>query len=86
MDLSGDIRKLGAGMADTIGVIRFAQEMEIKLGIKLAQGRSGWNKPDEVSIRELQKMLREHVDKGDPVDIANFAMMIWNRQHPDGIL
>lgn len=23
-------------------------------------------------------MLREHVEKGDPRDVANFAMMLWN--------
>lgn len=24
-------------------------------------------------------MLREHVDKGDPVDVANFCMMLHQR-------
>lgn len=30
-------------------------------------------------ITLLQKMLVEHVGKGDPVDVANFAMMIHQR-------
>ena len=81
---AGDITRLGSGMADTVGVIRFAKEMEIKLGVKRAQGRGGWNDPDECSITALERMLSEHIAKGDPVDIANFAMMIWNRQHADG--
>lgn len=79
-----DVTHLGSGMADTVGVIRFTQEMENKMGIKRAQGRGGWNNPAYCSIEHLQALLRSHVEKGDPVDVANFAMMIWNRQHPEG--
>lgn len=52
----------------------FAQSMKDKLAISAAKGRSGWQTcpPDD-----LRRMLREHLDKGDPVDVANFAMFLW---------
>ncbi|MCR4331889.1 MAG: hypothetical protein NUV34_04180 [Sulfuricaulis sp.] len=70
--------------ADDNGVGRFAFTMQKKLEEKRAQGRNGWNRPAECSIERLQKLLLKATLKGDPVDIANFAMMIWNRQNPNG--
>ena len=70
--------------ADENGIGRFSYMMLRKLEAKRAQGRSGWNRPSECLIADLREWLREHVDKGDPVDIANYAMMIWNREHPNG--
>jgi hypothetical protein len=32
------------------------------------------------SIEDLSLWLGEHILKGDPVDIANYCMMIWNRR------
>lgn len=46
----------------------------------IKKGRSGWDNPEECSVEDLWRMLREHVEKGDPVDVANFSMMIWYRQ------
>lgn len=48
------------------------------------QGYYGWNDPSRCSIRRLEKMLRDHVAKGDPVGVANFCMMIWNRRNTHG--
>jgi hypothetical protein len=70
--------------ADELGVKRFAKAMNAKLSDKRAQGKYGWNKPDDCTIAYLRRLLETHVEKGDPVDIANFAMMIWNREHPTG--
>ena len=86
--------------ADAVGVDRFRTAMSNKLAEKRADGRGGWNhepytvQPDRgdrvwrggCSIAQLRKMLREHFENGngDMVDIANFAMMIWNRENPDG--
>lgn len=80
-----NIEILSDGMADAIGVTRFAEAMSEKLAQKSLEGRGGWNRPDQCSIEDLERMLREHIAKGDPVDIANFAMMIWNRRHPEGV-
>jgi hypothetical protein len=49
--------------------------MKDKLAKAREKGRSGWETcpPDDLS-----RMLREHVEKGDPRDVANFAMMLWS--------
>jgi hypothetical protein len=65
--------------SDDIAVDRFAVAMKTKLERKRAEGRSGWDDPEQCSVVDLERMLHEHVTKGDPVDIGNFAMMLWNR-------
>lgn len=64
---------------DNLAVDRFAAAMKEKLAQKRAEGRGGWDNPDECSIEALSRMLIEHLGKGDPVDIGNFAMMIHQR-------
>jgi len=68
---------------DQLGVDRFRLAMLEKLSIKRLQGRGGWSDPEVCSISDLHAMLLNHVKKGDMVDIANFAMMIWNREQSD---
>lgn len=64
---------------DDIAVDRFAAAMKAKLANKRAEGRGGWDNPDECSTEWLSELLRRHVEKGDPVDVGNFAMMIHQR-------
>lgn len=85
-------------VADSVGVARFSNAMNAKLAKKRADGRGGWNhepytvQPDRgdrvqrfgCTVPYLRKLLREHVKKGDMIDIANLAMMIWNRENPNG--
>lgn len=53
----------------------FAAVMKAKLRhVREVKGRGGWQ---SCSAADLSTMLREHVGKGDPVDVANFAMMLW---------
>lgn len=66
--------------SDDIAVDRFAAAMKLKLAKKRSQGRGGWEDPAVTGMKFLVHMLREHVEKGDPVDVGNFAMMIWNRR------
>lgn len=54
----------------------FAESMKAKMDLKRAQGRSGW---ETCSPDYLRQLLREHVEKGDPVDVANFCMMLHAR-------
>ncbi len=70
--------------ADDSGVGRFSYMMQKKLEEKRAEGRSGWNRPAECSIEHLQELQRDAVRRGNQVAVANYAMMIWNRQHPTG--
>ena len=64
---------------DDIAVDRFADAMKIKMAAARAKGRSGWDDPKQCSVDVLQDMLVHHLAKGDPIDIGNFAMMLWNR-------
>lgn len=64
---------------DDIAVDAFAAAMKEKLAQARAKGRGGWQTcpPDELS-----RMLREHIEKGDPRDVANFAMFLWSLGKP----
>lgn len=64
---------------DDVAVDRFSAAMKAKLALKRAEGRGGWDDPDECEIEHLQHLLQEHVAKGDMVDIGNFAMMLFSR-------
>ena len=60
----------------------FGKEMKDKLREKYLEGREGWDMPEACPTAFLQRALREHCARGDMVDVANFAAMIWNRQQP----
>jgi hypothetical protein len=64
---------------DQLAVRKFAFAMEAKMAVSRGRGRSGWDDPKECPISALRGMLLEHLPKGDPVDVANFCMMLWNR-------
>jgi hypothetical protein len=53
--------------------------MKKKLAKSRAKGRGGWDDPTECSIEYLSRLLVGHVDKGDPIDVGNFAMMLFCR-------
>lgn len=65
--------------ADDIAVDQFAAAMKAKLAKKRAEGRGGWNDKSQCSAGHLSQLLRGHVDKGDPVDVGNLAMMLQQR-------
>lgn len=64
---------------DDEAVDRFAAAMKAKLSKKRSEGRGGWENKDECSADFLSDLLRGHVEKGDPVDVANLAMMLHQR-------
>src|SRR3546814_6176749 len=65
--------------ADDQAVDRFAAELKMKLAQARAKGRGGWDDDQELQQR-LSDMLREHVAKGDPRDVAILACFLWNRE------
>jgi len=65
--------------SDDAAVDRFATAMKAKMASARAKGRSGWSDPLQCTAADLSRMLREHVEKGDPVDVGNFAMMLHQR-------
>lgn len=67
---------------DDLAVDEFAVLMKAKLAQARAKGRGGWD-DDEVGMqRHLSNLLREHVEKGDPLDVANFCMFLSMRGEP----
>lgn len=76
--------KPGAGDAaadiDNAGVDALAAAMKDKLAEKRRQGRGGWHDRERCPPGYLQRLLAEHIAKGDPVDVANFAMMLFSRR------
>lgn len=86
MNLTDITTITASAKADALGVTRFTSAMTRKLREKRLEGRRGWNREDECSMEDLKEMLIDHIrdGDGDMVDVANFAMMIWNRKHPTG--
>lgn len=69
---------LPAQHRDDVAVDKLSAAMKAKLAKQRAKGYGGWD--DSECTREwLSKLLREHVDKGDPVDVANFCAFLAAR-------
>lgn len=64
---------------DDASVDAFAMAMKEKMAEARAKGRGGWEDPTQCTAEDLSRMLRDHVEKGDPRDVANFCMMLHQR-------
>lgn len=64
---------------DDLAVDRFAVAMKAKLAKKRAEGRGGWDDREQCTGAFLSQLLVEHVEKGDPLDVGNLAMMLHQR-------
>ncbi|WP_414490547.1 hypothetical protein [Stenotrophomonas maltophilia] len=64
---------------DDLAVDAFAAAMKAKMAEARAKGRGGWEDPAQCTAEDLSRMLRNHVEKGDPRDVANFCMMLHQR-------
>lgn len=58
----------------------FAAEMKKKLRRKAMEGYSGWDNPDWLKDGRWHHSVNQHMEKGDSIDIANFAAFKWNAQ------
>lgn len=67
-----------AGHPDDKAVDAMAALMKAKLAKQRAKGYGGWE-TEECSQQRLSDMLRNHVTKGDPVDVANFCAFLAAR-------
>lgn len=56
----------------------FSAELRTKLHRKSDEGMGGWDS-EEWSVQDIISALLRHVAKGDPVDVAAFAVFWWNR-------
>ncbi len=73
---------LASDHPDDLAVDRFANAMKAKLAKKRSEGYTGWDDKDACPTDRLQQMLLDHLAKADPVDVGNFAMMLFNRGEP----
>jgi hypothetical protein len=69
---------------DDTAVDAFATAMKEKLAAARAKGRGGWQDKVDCTQQHLSHLLRSHVEKGDPRDVANFCMFL--HQRGEGIL
>ena len=56
---------------DDIAVDALATAMKFKLAKQRSKGYGGWD--TDCTQQRLSDLLRGHVDKGDPIDVANFC-------------
>lgn len=64
---------------DDDAVDAFAAAMKAKLAEARTKGRGGWEDKQDCPQQRLSDMLRSHVEKGDPRDVANFCMFLHQR-------
>lgn len=74
-----DLQDDEAAILDDHAVDLFAKAMKDKLRIKRQQGFGGWNDIRKCTGDRLAELLLDAVAKGDPIDISNFAMMLFCR-------
>lgn len=65
--------------AQNAAVDAFAEQMKKKLRRKAMSGKQGWDDP-RWPRNDILRQLIEHVEKGDMVDVANFALFAWNQE------
>lgn len=71
---------------DEVAVDLFAVAMKAKLAMQRAKGYCGWDDPAQCTVESLAEQLMRHTKKGDPVDVANFAMMLHQRDSEREVL
>lgn len=75
--------ELADTIMDCVLVDLIGESMRKKLFQKRSEGRCGWWNKSACSIDDLKRMLADHIQKGDMVDVMNFAAMIYLREYMD---
>lgn len=79
IDHNDDVSVDNFVLAMKANIDEFAIVMKEKMAKSRAKGRGGWEKKEECTAGTLSALLRAHINKGDPVDVANFCMMLHQR-------
>ncbi len=66
----------GSAAFDDAAVDRFAEVLKAKMAKSRAKGRYGWWDPEDTSHAYMLRSMHEHIAKGDPLDVALFAMFL----------
>lgn len=64
---------------DAIAISKFAEAMATRMHQAAMKGHGGWDDRERCTAADLQVQLRQAVAKGDPIDVANYAMMLHAR-------
>jgi Protein of unknown function (DUF550) len=64
---------------DDFAVDSFAAAMKAKMAKQRAKGYGGWDQIAACTDKSLADKLMQHTKRGDPVDVANFCMMLHQR-------
>lgn len=64
---------------DDEAVDTFAQAMHDKMAAARAKGKEGWDDPERCSTEALENLCHQTWALREWVDVANYAMMLWNR-------
>ena len=67
-------------MADSMLVRATELLMESKLAAAREKGRGGWWDKEVCTLDYLRGLLKEHIEKGDLVDVINLAAMVTVRE------
>lgn len=70
---------LGGNHPDDFAIDACGAAQKAKMRAGREKGRAHWNDPLMCSTTHLQSLLIESVVKGDPIDTANYAMMLHTR-------
>jgi len=59
----------------------FLHEMEKRIHEKQRNGWTGWNDKVRFSDANIKKRINDNLGRGDYVDAANLAMILWAREY-----
>ena len=59
-----------------LALIQFTDKMRSKLQEKDQSGWASWQ--DDDFVDKMRRGLVAHVASGDPIDVANYCMFLWN--------
>ncbi len=65
--------------SDAVCIDLFAEAMKAKMHVTSDAGRGGWEDPEQCHVSALRAQMYACLDKGDPVDVANYCMMLYHR-------
>ena len=60
---------------DDVAVDEFSALLKLKLARARAKGRAGWRDPSWTAA-EINNQMHAHAAKGDPLDVAAYAMFL----------
>jgi hypothetical protein len=63
----------------------FAAKMKERFLARIHEGKRGWDDPNQVSDEALKFSMASCAELGELVDMANYAVMIWNREEVWGL-